>query len=81
VRELAGGKSNVAFDYRIVAKRAGYENQRLEDVTERARQMQQKQQLRRERLAQRRASHTGKLAADHLGGQKIGALAPTISPR
>jgi len=81
VRELAGGKSNVAFDYRIVAKRAGYENQRLEDVTERARQMQQKQQLRRERSAQRRASHAGKLAADHLGGQKIGALAPTISPR
>jgi hypothetical protein len=34
VRELGGGQSNVAFDYRIVAKRAGYENVRLEDLTE-----------------------------------------------
>jgi len=81
VRELAGGKSNVAFDYRIVAKRAGYETQRLEDVTEHVRQMQQKQELRREELARRRASHAVQPAADHLGGQKIGALTPTISPR
>ncbi len=35
VRELGGGKSNVAFDYRIVAKRVGYETARLEDMTER----------------------------------------------
>jgi hypothetical protein len=35
VRELGGGlSSNVAFDYRIVAKRAGFESARLEDVTE-----------------------------------------------
>jgi hypothetical protein len=37
VRELGGGNSNIAFDYRIMAKRAGYENKRLEDVTERYR--------------------------------------------
>jgi hypothetical protein len=81
VRELAGGQSNVAFDYRIVAKRAGYESQRLEDVTEHARQMQQKQELRRERLAERRVARPGNSAADHPGVQKIGALAPTISRR
>ena len=33
VRELAGGKSDVAFDYRIVAKRKGYETIRLADRT------------------------------------------------
>jgi len=56
VRELGTGNSNVAFDYRIVAKRAGYENQRLEDVTERYQQMQEQQRLRRERMQQRRAA-------------------------
>jgi hypothetical protein len=30
VRELNGGTSNIAFDYRIVAKRTGYEDMRLE---------------------------------------------------
>jgi hypothetical protein len=38
VRELGGGKSSVAFDYRIVAKRTGYENVRLLDVTDRLKQ-------------------------------------------
>lgn len=33
VRELHHGTSNVAFDYRIVARRRGYESKRLEDVT------------------------------------------------
>ena len=32
VRELGGGTSNVGFDYRIVAKRVGYEDQRMEVV-------------------------------------------------
>jgi hypothetical protein len=35
VRESGGGISSVSFDYRIVAKRRGYEAQRLVDVTER----------------------------------------------
>jgi hypothetical protein len=35
VRESGGGTSSLAFDYRIVAKRRGYEAQRLKDVTER----------------------------------------------
>ena len=35
VREMGGGRSSVAFDYRIVAKRKGFENVRMADVTER----------------------------------------------
>jgi hypothetical protein len=33
VHELRGGRSSVAFDYKIVAKRKGYENIRLADKT------------------------------------------------
>jgi hypothetical protein len=33
VRELGGGTSSIAFDYRIMAKRKGYENVRLADKT------------------------------------------------
>lgn len=32
VRELGGGTSNIAFEYRIMAKRVGYENVRLADA-------------------------------------------------
>jgi hypothetical protein len=35
VHELGGGKSSIPFDYKIVAKRAGHENERLVDVTDR----------------------------------------------
>ena len=35
VRELGGGQANVRFDYRIVALRRGFESVRMEDVTER----------------------------------------------
>jgi hypothetical protein len=35
VHESGGGKSTLSFDYRIVAKRRGYEAQRLVDVTDR----------------------------------------------
>ncbi len=34
VRELGSGQSSIAFDYRIVARRRGYENLRLADATE-----------------------------------------------
>jgi len=37
VHELGGGASSVAFDYRIMAKRVGHEQERLVDVTERMR--------------------------------------------
>ena len=39
VHELAGGTANIEFDYRIVAKRKGYENIRLADKTEMYNQM------------------------------------------
>jgi hypothetical protein len=35
VHELGGGASNIAFDYRIMARRKGYEDVRLADNTER----------------------------------------------
>jgi hypothetical protein len=34
VQEAAGGASNIAFDYRVVAKRANIAGARLEDVDE-----------------------------------------------
>lgn len=33
VRETGGGSADIAFDYRIVAKRRGYENERLEEFS------------------------------------------------
>ena len=36
VRELGGGKSNIAFDYRIVAKQLGHETMRMPILGERA---------------------------------------------
>jgi len=33
VRELHGGHSSIAFDYRIIARRTGYEQIRLADKT------------------------------------------------
>ena len=33
VHELGGGTSSISFDYRIIAKRKGYENIRLADKT------------------------------------------------
>ena len=38
VHEQGGGASSIAFDYRIMAKRKGYETVRLEDLTERFKQ-------------------------------------------
>jgi hypothetical protein len=35
VHELGGGRANISFDYRIVAKRRGMETLRMADVTER----------------------------------------------
>lgn len=43
VHELHGGRSSVAFDYRVVAHRKGYENIRMEDITERITRMEANQ--------------------------------------
>jgi hypothetical protein len=56
VHELRGGRSSIAFDYRIMAKRSGYETVRLADVTERDQKTKEQQQLRRGRTQQRRSS-------------------------
>jgi len=53
VREQGGGRSSIAFDYRIVAKRSGYENVRLTDVTEQYQKMAEQRELRRGRTGQR----------------------------
>jgi hypothetical protein len=56
VHELRGGSSNIAFDYRIMAKRNGFETVRLADVTKKYQEMEQQQKTLRERMAQRRAA-------------------------
>jgi hypothetical protein len=58
VHELGGGASSIAFDYRIMAKRMGYEKERLKDVTEQYQKMEQQQQLRRERMKLHRAARS-----------------------
>jgi hypothetical protein len=70
--------SNVAFDYRIVAKRAGSENQRLEDVTERYQQMREQDEKRRERVQQR---HARRAVAAPTAPRATGAIEPTAPPR
>jgi hypothetical protein len=47
VRELGGGASSIAFEYRIMAKRVGYESVRLANVTERVKRQAQNQNMRR----------------------------------
>jgi hypothetical protein len=52
VRELGGGHSSIAFDYRIMAKRVGYEKVRLADLTEQiSKQEAYRQKMRRPRPA------------------------------
>jgi hypothetical protein len=51
VRELGGGASNVAFDYRIMAKRKGFEKLRMEDVTLRERKQAEQRPNFRRRVA------------------------------
>jgi hypothetical protein len=50
VRELRGGRSSIAFDYRITARRAGHETERLRDITEQY----QRDQLRHQRMQEMR---------------------------
>jgi TGF-beta propeptide len=60
VRELGGGNSSIAFDYRIMAKRTGYEKNRMEDVTEQYQNMENEREQLRERIADSRARPTVK---------------------
>ena len=60
VHELRGGHSHVAFDYRIMAKRSGYESVRLADVTEKYRKMGSQRQAIRKQVVQQRAQSQAK---------------------
>ncbi len=83
VHELGGGSSSVAFDYRIMAKRSGYENARLADVTEQYQKMAQRHRLRQQRMQQHRAAQSaeGPVAAVGTAPRKqtVEVLAHTAS--
>jgi hypothetical protein len=49
VHESSGGSSSIAFDYRIVAKRRGFETQRMVDVTEAMKAVKARNELQAER--------------------------------
>jgi hypothetical protein len=73
VREMSGGASSISFDYRIVAKRRGYENTRMEDVTEQMDKMRQNQAQLQPKNSGRPMSAPPRPAAP--------AIRPGISPR
>jgi hypothetical protein len=56
VHELGGGTTSVAFDYKIVAKRKGYEQVRLADITDKV-QKQTEERLKRQAANAHPASH------------------------
>jgi hypothetical protein len=56
VHELGGGTSNIAFDYRIMAKRSGFENVRLADVTAKYQEAERHQKDLQARIAEHRAA-------------------------
>jgi hypothetical protein len=65
VRESGGGTSSLTFDYKIVAKRRGYEKQRLVDVTERFNDEQARSLLGRGHGAPIPAAAPPRIAAAH----------------
>ena len=67
VHELGGGTSNVAFDYRIIAKRKNYEAVRLADLTE------QYKRLEEQIATMRQRSHAARRAAPN--------SAPPLGPK
>jgi hypothetical protein len=86
VHELGGGNSSVAFDYRIMAKRNGYENVRLADVNEQYQKMAQRHRLLQQRMQQHRAARMaeGTVAAVVAAPHKptVAAVADTVpTPR
>lgn len=58
VRELRHGTSSVAFDYRVVAKRKGYETMRMEDQTAQAEVRKTRMEDRARRMAEAAAHPT-----------------------
>ena len=73
VRELRGGKSNIAFDYRIVAKRRGYESVRMDQIETNAETV---QALREQ--AQRRPTHHRLILPKPVGTPKAPPNLPKV---
>ena len=63
MHELGGGNSSIAFDYRIMAKRAGYENVRLADLTEESNRLDAEHQKMQSRMRPAAARSFPKLPA------------------
>jgi hypothetical protein len=76
VREQGGGTSNISFDYRIVAKRRGYESVRLEDVTDQTAKMRQRQAEMRAKRADRKVAPPAGPAMPEIAAQ----AAPPTNP-
>jgi hypothetical protein len=72
VRELGGGQSNISFDYRIMAKRKGFESTRLEDLTERENARNQREA----ELAARRSAVKPTAERRPAGGRMPGVATP-----
>jgi hypothetical protein len=82
VRELGGGAANIAFDYRIMARRKGYENVRLADNTTRLAKLaaQDKQMQREQPKLPARTSPTASAGQPPQGGPGIVASVPHQLP-
>jgi hypothetical protein len=78
VHELGGGHSSVAFDYRIMAKRNGYENVRLADVTEQYQKMAQRHRLLQQHRAAQPAEGPVAAVATVPHRQTAGAVAHSV---
>jgi len=57
VRELHAGHSRIRFDYRIMARRKGYENVRMEDVTTHFERARRNAQAREQSIEAYKAAH------------------------
>jgi hypothetical protein len=84
VRELRGGKSDVAFDYRIAAKRRGYESVRLEqletdpETAQAIRQHAQRQPGERRKLVLPKSSEAPKAPPEQPTVQASPAASPSV---
>jgi hypothetical protein len=82
VHELGGGISSIAFNYRIVAKRAGHESERLTDVTEQMTRPEEHPSVMHEQeMAGNRPSiPSERLRPGFLSGLRTGASAKPVLP-
>jgi hypothetical protein len=79
VRELGGGTSSIAFDYRIMAKRKGYESVRLADKTKHF--SDQETQLKRMRRPEKPSAAPGVSPAMPMKKLQTAAQRVTAQPR